>query len=323
MRKLAAVLLLGFVVMNCGFLAVHYHRDIPLERLLPRYADPAARFIDVDGARLHVMDEGPRDAPALVLIHGTGSSLHTWGGWVRALRDRFRLVRFDLPGFGLTGPNQDADYRISRYVQTTALLLDRLGLAQVSVAGNSLGGQVAWRLALDHPERVRRLILIDAAGYASADGRKVNVLDAGRVPIVKSLLRKVTPRSMVEQGLRDVFADDTRVTPPLVERHFQMLLRAGNRDAMIARLNAPWEDREADIPRIAQPTLILWGAQDTWIPPAVGERFAHDLPAAELIVYADAGHVPMEELPEQTAADARAFLERSASAADSVTREDG
>ncbi len=311
MRKLAAVLLLGFVIMNCGFLAAHFHRDIPLERLLPRYAAPDAQFLDVDGARLHVMDEGPRDRPALLLIHGTGSSLHTWDGWVNTLEQRYRIIRFDLPGFGLTGPRDDDDYRISRYVETTVSLLDRLGVDQVAVAGNSLGGQVAWWLALEHPQRVSHLVLIDASGYITADGRTRTVRDAGRVPIVKSLLRKVTPRGMVEQGLHDVYADDAKVTPPLVERHFQLLLRAGNRDAMVARLNAPWEDREGDIPQISQPTLILWGAQDQWIPPAVGERFATDLSNSELIIYPDAGHVPMEELPEKTATDVLAFLERT------------
>lgn len=310
MKKLAALLLLVFVVMNCGFLAVNFHRDIPVDQLLPLYADPAASFLEVDGARLHLMDEGRRDGPPLLLIHGTGSSLHTWDGWVRSLREHFRLIRFDLPGFGLTGPNADDDYRLTRYVETARALLDALAIERIDIAGNSLGGHIAWRLALDHPERVGRLILIDAAGYASADGRPVNVLDAGRVPIVKSLLRKVTPRSMVEQGLREVFADDSKVTAALVERHFRLLLRAGNRDAMIARLNAAWEDRESDIPSIQHPTLVLWGAQDVWIPPTVGERFADEMLNAELIVYPDAGHVPMEELPDRSAADARAFLTR-------------
>lgn len=311
MKRLAAVLLLLFVVMNCGFLAVNYRRDIPVDRLVSRYAAPGARFIEVAGARLHVMDEGPRDRPALLMIHGTGSSLHTWDGWVRMLRDHYRLVRFDLPGFGLTGPNEDEDYRVSHDVETTVALLDHLGLDQVAVAGNSLGGLIAWRLALDHPERVTHLVLIDAAGYKTVDGTSRTVLDAGRVPIVKSLLRKVTPRGMVEQGLLDVYADDSKVTPPIVERHYQLLLRAGNRDAMVARLNTPWEDRESEIPRIRQPTLVLWGAQDRWIPPSVAERFVDDLPNAESVVYPDAGHVPMEELPEKTAADARSFLDRS------------
>jgi pimeloyl-ACP methyl ester carboxylesterase len=227
---------------------------------------------------------------------------------VDALSDTFRVIRFDLPGFGLTGPNPDRDYRITRYVQTATAVLDHLGISRVDVAGNSLGGHVAWRLALSDPTRVRRLVLIDAAGYASIDGRPVNVLDAGRVPITKSILRRVTPKGLIAQGLRDVYFDDTLVTVPLIERHYRMLLRRGNRDAMIDRLNAPWEDREEDIRQVSQPVLIQWGAEDTWIPVTVAERFADDLPDARLIVYPDGGHVPMEEIPESTARDARAFL---------------
>ncbi len=308
MRKLAALLLLAFFFMNCGFLAVNYRRDLPAEVLEAEYADTASQFLEIDGARLHLKDEGPRDGEPLLLLHGTGASLHTWNGWVEALGSSFRIIRFDLPGFGLTGPNQDRDYRITRYVQTTKALLDHLGISSADVAGNSLGGHVAWRLALDHPTRVRRLVLIDSAGYASIDGRPVNVLDAGKVPFTRSILRRVTPKSMIAQGLRDVYVDDSKVTPPLIERHYRMLLRQGNRDAMIDRLNATWEDREADLPNVSQPTLIQWGAQDTWIPVAVAARFEQSLPNARLIIYDNGGHVPMEELPEVTSRDARAFL---------------
>lgn len=311
MRRLVA--LLGFLVLalNCGFLARHFHRDVPVETLKLRYADTASRFVDIDGATVHVKDEGTEIASPvpLVLIHGTGSSLHTWDGWVRAFGAQVRTVRFDLPGFGLTGPNRDDDYRVARYVETLDALLDTLGVDVVDVAGNSLGGHVAWMYALDRPERVRRLVLIDSAGYRTIDG-STTVLEAGRVPLLKTLFRKVTPRSLVEQSLFDVYADDGKVTPPLVERNFQLLLRAGNRDAMIARLNGTWDDREDELSSIRQPTLVLWGARDTWIPPTVGERFVADLPNAELRLYDDAGHVPMEELPEPTAADTLAFLAR-------------
>lgn len=311
MRKLVLVLVLALLAMNCGYLALHYRRDLPLSALAERYADDASQFLEVDGATLHLRDEGRGPAPPLVLLHGTGSSLHTWDGWVRELAGDFRLIRFDLPGFGLTGPNQDHDYRISRYLRTLDALLDRLALEQVDVAGNSLGGHVAWRFALAHPQRVRRLVLIDAAGYRAVEAGGATALDAGRVPLLKTLLRKVTPRSLVARGLYQVYANDAKVSPELIERHYRLLLRAGNRDAMVARLNAPWEDREDEIPRVAQPTLILWGAQDSWIPPSVGERFLADLPAAELEVYPAAGHVPMEELPAETAAAARAFLRRA------------
>ncbi len=306
MRKVVLALLLLLGVMNCGFLALNYRSDLPLSIVREAYADNASQFLAVDGAMLHVKDEG--SGPPLVLIHGTASSLHTWDGWTNALREQARVIRFDLPGFGLTGPNADADYSVTRSVRTLDALLDRLGVDQpVDLAGNSLGGWIAWRYALAHPARVRKLVLVDAAGYASIDG-SATVLEAGRVPVVKRLLRKVTPRALVASGLQDVYANDALVTPELIERHYRLLLREGNRDALVARLATPWEDHEAEIPKITQPTLVMWGAHDTWIPPAVAERFVADLPNAELRIYANAGHVPHEELPEETAHDLRAFL---------------
>lgn len=312
MRKwIILLLVIGVLAMNCGFLVTHYRADIPVATLRAEYAGSGARFIEVDGATIHLRDEAPAGGadsrPPLVLIHGTASSLHTWDGWADRLGDTFRIVRFDLPGFGLTGPNAENDYRITRYVRTLGALLDRLGIERADVAGNSLGGHVAWRFALAAPERVRRLVLIDAAGYPQVD-EKGNVLDVGRLPLVRRLLRKVTPRFLVEDGLRDVYADDTKVTPALIERHYRLLLREGNRDALIARLATPQEDRRADLPEVRQPTLVMWGAEDAWIPSEYARRFAADLPNATVEVYDGLGHVPMEEDPERTAADVRAFL---------------
>ena len=311
-RRVGALLLLLVAFANCGFLALNYRADVPFVTVREAYADDASQFLTVDGATLHVKDEG--SGPPLVLIHGTASSLHTWDGWTEILRHERRIVRFDLPGFGLTGPNVDEDYSVTRYVRTLKALLDRLGIeGPVDIAGNSLGGFVAWRYALANPDHVRAMVLVDAAGYASVDGG-ATALEAGRVPIIKRLLRKVTPRALVASGLYDVYANDALVTPELVERHYQLLLRAGNRDALIARLATPWEDYERQIPQITQPTLVMWGVSDAWIPVAVGERFVADLPNAELRVYERAGHVPHEELPRETASDLRAFLDRAANA---------
>lgn len=307
MRKVVLVLLLLLGITNCGFLILNYRSDLPLAEVREQYADEDSRFLTVDGATLHVKDEGT--GQPLVLIHGTASSLHTWDGWAEVLRAHRRIIRFDLPGAGLTGPNADGDYRIARYVQTLDALLDRLEVTgPVDVAGNSLGGWIAWRYALEYPARVRKLVLVNAAGYATVDGAST-VLEAGRVPWTRRLLRKVTPRAMVASGLHDVYANDALVTPDLIDRHHRLLLRAGNRDALLERLATPWENRESDIEKITQPTLVMWGAMDTWIPPATGERFVADLPHAEWRLYPNAGHVPHEELPIETARDVNAFLD--------------
>lgn len=140
---------------------------LPLEALVARYAAPetGSRFIEVDGFDIHYRDEGSRDKPVLVLIHGVMASLHTWDGWVAELAEHFRIIRLDVPGFGLTGGGRDRDYNGERLVKVFGMFLDRLGLKNVSIAGNSLGGYIAWNYALTQPHRVERLILIDPAGY--------------------------------------------------------------------------------------------------------------------------------------------------------------
>ena len=143
--------------------------DRPVDALKARWAAPPSYFLALQGMQVHVRDEGPRDDPTpIVLIHGTSASLHTWDGWAEALRSQRRVIRFDLPGFGLTGPNAADDYSMAVYVQWLGALLDRLGVQRAVLAGNSLGGEVAWATAHAMPERVDKLILVDAAGYAFA-----------------------------------------------------------------------------------------------------------------------------------------------------------
>ncbi|WP_415840401.1 alpha/beta fold hydrolase, partial [Roseateles saccharophilus] len=131
-----------------GF-AVSKAPDRSLDSLVPRWAPPPSDFLDLDGQLVHYRDQGPASDPVpLVLIHGTGASLHTWEGWATALSQTHRVISFDLPGFGLSGPNADGDYRDARYVTFVRRLLARLGVGRASVAGNSLGGEIAWQLAL-------------------------------------------------------------------------------------------------------------------------------------------------------------------------------
>jgi pimeloyl-ACP methyl ester carboxylesterase len=140
--------------------------DRPVEELKARWAQAPSQFITVQGMQVHVRDEGPRDDPVpVVLLHGTSASLHTWEGWTGALKGQRRVIRFDLPGFALTGPHPHDDYSIDAYVRFVVATLDRLGIARCVLAGNSLGGQIAWAVAATHPTRVERLVLVDAAGY--------------------------------------------------------------------------------------------------------------------------------------------------------------
>jgi pimeloyl-ACP methyl ester carboxylesterase len=279
--------------------------DLPLEELLPRYAGGTSRFIDIEGRHVHYRDEGR--GPPLLLLHGTSSSLHTWDGWVKALAGKHRLIRLDLPGYGLTGPAPDGDHSPARDARIVAELLTRLGVSQADVAGNSFGGRVALSFALAYPERMRKLVLIDAAGMS---GQKApGIFKLAKVPVLSSILRWVTPRFLVRKNVEEVYGVDARIREDTVDRYYDMARREGNRAAVLARFRgAPYPDLDDKVGAIRAPTLLLWGARDVWIPLPMGERLHRAIPGSRMIVYPDAGHVSMEELPEQSARDAEAFL---------------
>lgn len=279
--------------------------DLPLDQLKARWATGASRFVEVDGLDVHYRDEGT-GAP-IVLLHGTGASLHTWDTWADVLSASHRVVRLDLPGFGLTGPNPRGDYRIDAYVDLVDHFVERLGLGRFALGGNSLGGQIAWRFAVLHPDEVSALVLVDSAGYPRTV-RPLLAFRIGRWPIVSSLAPHLDPRLLVEKTLRQTYGDPTRVTPELVERYYELTLRPGNRAAFAARTATPFEDQTAGLRALHVPTLILWGGKDALIPVSDARRFAADIPGAALRVYDGLGHVPMEEDGRGTATDVYEFL---------------
>ena len=300
--KLFLLLAAGLLLVSAGL----YRSEIPPEAVEADYADGDSRFARIDGVRVHYKDEG--NGPALLLIHGTGSSLHTWDGWAAELGGDFRLIRPDLSGFGLTGPDPTGDYSAARRVEILAGLLAELGVGRCSVAGNSLGGHLAMQLALTHPERVERLILVDPAGYPRRRQGGWTVLDLGRLPLLRHLFARLTPRFLVARALREAYGDPSRVTPGLIDRHYRLLRRRGNREALLTGLSTE-STLDVDALRSArQPVLLLWGARDRLISVEMAPSFQRDLPSSELIVYDRLGHVPMEEDPETTARDARDFL---------------
>jgi pimeloyl-ACP methyl ester carboxylesterase len=300
---IAAGLLLLVVAIA---IAAMVRPDIPLEALLPEYGAPPSKFVEIEGMRTHYRDEGT--GPPLVLLHGFGSSLYTWDGWVRQLAGTRRLIRLDLPGFGLTGPVPDGDYRAERYVRVVAALLDRLGVDRTDIAGNSLGGRTALMFALAYPERVRKLILVDAGGFAPMPPPMVYRL--AQTPIVgRLLLLHVTPRFVIRRNLETVYGDPSRLTDAVVDRYQAMTLCAGNRAAMLARILGPPDPLLADrLGELKLPVFIQWGELDQWIPLSNAHGFQRGIAGAELRIYPGVGHVSMEELPEATARDADAFL---------------
>ncbi len=307
--RVLAVLLLALLALIGGFFAWSWAPDIPVEQLKTRWAPPPSQFVEVDGLQVHLRDEGPRNDPLpIVLVHGTSASLHTWEGWASGLKTTRRVIRFDLPGFGLTGPRAVNDYSIDVYVRFVTALLDQLGVQRFVIAGNSLGGEVAWAVAHAQPQRVERLILVDSAGYRIESLSIPLGFRMAGTPGLQKVMANILPPGMVEKSVRSVYGDPSRVTPELVAQYTDMARRAGNRAALRQRLAQRDTGREQDIKALKLPTLILWGGQDRLIPPVYAQRFAADISGSKLVMFDALGHVPQEEDPVATLAAVRAFL---------------
>ena len=310
MARFILRLLGGLMVLSAIALTLAHAPDRSVESLVARWAPPPSDFMQVKGQFVHYRDEGPRNDPVpLVLIHGTSASLHTWEGWVAALKGQHRVISFDLPAFGLTGPSSSEDYRSETYARFTLDVLDALHVQRFAVAGNSLGGEVAWRTALMAPARVDRLILVDAGGYAFQPKSVPIGFQLARIPLLNRLVDVILPRGVIEQSLQEVYGDPSRVTPALVDRYFELALREGNRHALVQRFQQM--ERGSDEARIAQlklPTLILWGGRDRLIPPEYAKRFNTDIAGSRLVMFEALGHVPQEEDPAATVGEVKRFL---------------
>lgn len=305
-------LLLVFGLTLAAFVTLSWAPDRPLDELTARWAPPPSQFVEIDGMSVHLRDQGRRDDPEpIVLLHGTSASLHTWEGWVKELARQRRVISLDLPGFGLTGPFPDGDYRVEHYTHFLLALLDHLRVNRVVLVGNSFGGQLAWRFALAHPERSARLVLVDAAGYPrNAESVPIGFRLAG-IPALAPLMGRLLPRSMIESSVRNVYGDPDKVDDGLVERYYQLTLRAGNRQALRQRFaQAPSGELHERIGELELPTLIIWGGRDRLIPVSNAERFAADIEGSQLVLFEALGHVPQEEEPQRTVAVLISFLAR-------------
>ncbi len=292
--------------------------DRSAESLVARWAPPPSDFIEVQGQVVHLRDEGPRNDPLpIVLIHGTSASLHTWEGWAAALKGQRRVIRFDLPGFGLTGPWSDTfsgnypheRYQGDAYARFTLALLDVLKVQHAVLAGNSLGGEVAWRTAFLAPERVAALVLVDAAGPAFTPLHVPIGFQIARVPVLNRVMESLLPRPLVARSVAAVYGNPAKVTEELVDRYYELTLREGNRRALSTRLQALKSGEDAErIATLKLPTLILWGGRDRLIPPTVAQQFQQQIAGSQLHVFAALGHVPQEEDPAATVAAVKVFL---------------
>lgn len=304
--SLSRLLRWGLYVFMAVWVYCNWHRDVPEEVLRQRYAFPDSRFAEVDGMPVHYRVTG--EGEPIVLLHDANTSLHVWAAWTDSLSRRYQVISLDLPGFGLTGPHPQGSYSAFMYAGFFDKFVQTLGLRKFHLAGNGLGAQIAWFYATEHPERLGRLILLDAPGFEKKGSNWINWL--AKTPVLNRVFWKITPRYFVRLMLEDVYADDQKVNDALVQRHFDLLLRPGNRKAFTDRASVSDNRPPVElIEKITAPTLILWGAEDTRISPETAYDFHTKISKSLLRIYQNNGHWPQAESPEATVGDVMRFLE--------------
>lgn len=272
---------------------------------LQKYANEQSRFLVIDGSLVHFRVEG-KGSP-LLLIHGAFSSLHTFDQWASILSKKNQVIRLDLPGFGLSGSRIDHDYSMEKFVNFLSQFLQIIGIKKCHLVGSSLGGWLAWEFVLKYPGRVNKLALISSAGFL--EDRNVPLpFKMARTPFIGKVIKYAVKKNVLEQFVRQVYADENKVTPELVDRYYDLFSRDGNPEAFLSLANGKYKDHTKKLKNIKCPTLILWGEEDIWLPLENGYKFRDRIPQAKLIIYEGVGHVPMEEIPIDTAKDLQAFL---------------
>lgn len=301
---LLALLAVAFVLLRVP--------DTDPQAMWAKYgAAPSQKLVLADGRTIHLRDEGPRDAPVIVLLHGSNADLHTWQPWADRLKSDYRVIRFDQRGHGLTGPAPDGDYAVDAFVADVDAVANRLGLERFVLAGNSMGGGIAMAYAMQHPERLAGLVLVDAGGADIQRKGSGNLLfTLAAFPVVNTLMAQITPRSLVERSFSQSVANQAIVTPEVIDRYWELARYPGNREATLARFAQPRTPFTAQqVAAVEVPTLVMWGKEDSLILYAAAGWYMDNLPNATLAAYDGIGHVPMEEAPDQSAADLRAFMQ--------------
>lgn len=311
------LILIGLiVVLGAAAYFVLRRPDIPYETLAARYETPASRYVDLpSGVRMHYESHGDDNAPTILLIHGFSASTHTWTAWAERLQDEYRVVTLDLPGHGLTRAPAGYQASINAFVDEVHAFAAAMQLSQFTIAGNSMGGHVAWEYTLAHPDQIDALILVDSAGWMpTAGGRDGEplVFQLMRNPLTKPIIRDLDSTRLTRDGLRNSFADPSLVTDEMVARYVDLSRAPGHRDILLAIVSGGRTPATPErlAPLASKPVLILHGAQDNLVPFTDGERFRDAISGAELIRFDAVGHIPQEEAPDASAQAVREFVYR-------------
>ncbi len=302
MRNWVLIVIIASATMACSA-----NKHLTSEVLKHRYTNEESEFLNFEGSQIHYRDEG--EGEVVVLVHGISSSLHTWDQWTGRLKQNYRVIRFDLPGFGLTGSNVKNEYSIDSYVSMLENLLVQLNVSQCYLVGSSLGGWIAWEYTYLHPDRVQKLVLMNAAGFTTPDDPPKPIRMAQK-PLFKNIAVKGAPKFLVRKFLKQAFGDRSKVDRDLVTRYYELNNYPGNPLAFYTIANSKYKSNTERLSKINQPTLILWGEEDKkWIDISHAYLFQELLPMDQLITYPGVGHLPMEEAPEQSVDDTIKFFE--------------
>jgi pimeloyl-ACP methyl ester carboxylesterase len=289
-------------------IGVMVYRDTPAEEVEAKWAKPPSQFVEVDGVRMHYRDEG--EGPVVVLLHANYSSLFMWEPWVAALRDRYRVIRLDLPAHGLTGPEPSGNYTLERIQQLFEKFVDEKGLERFTVVGTSIGGTVAMRYTADHPERIERLVLISPG---SLEPRVRGRTTPANVPRAADLLGYILPKSFTRFMLTNDYGDPQRVSDAVVDEWYEMWMREGNRLAMLNLLRQYVSGGVEDkIRAVSVPVLLIWGEKNKRVPLALAYETKNLLvnsPEVRLEVLPGIGHMLVQEAPEASSKLIRRYLD--------------
>lgn len=309
---LVALLVIAFLIFRTP--------DTDPAEMRAKYGGAPSQFVEISsGVSVHLRDEGPRDATAIMLLHGSNDDLHTWDEWAEGLRETYRIIRFDQIGHGLTGPDPDGDYSRANFAEDIREVADALGLETFVLGGNSMGGKHALAFALQYPERLEGLILVDASGIPLEFRTKTKEQeeDSGNIgfaiastPGLNKIAEQITPRALVKQSLEQSVSVQSVVTEQAVDRYWELLRYPGNRAATMARFTNGYDPLTAqEIASIAVPSLIQWGDEDRLIPLSAGEWLNATMPNSQMKVYTEIGHLPHKEIPGATLKDVKSWIE--------------
>ncbi len=295
--------------------------DVPRKELEAKYATGSSQFLDLpDGARIHFRDEGKPENPAIVLLHGFNGSLFNFERLVPFLVNDFRLISIDLPGFGLTGATPTADYTTEGFIDVVTKLTNELGIEKFSIAGNSMGGGVAWRYTLEFPTKVEGLILFASSGVGSKEDVKKFDERENNTPIVwrlmdsallKKFLHYYTPKFFATEGLKRSVYDQQFANADHANQFHDLVLLQGSRDAILSMTMGGRRKMYGpeSLSKITAPTLVIHGEEDNIAGFERSLVFKENIDNAEIKIYPEIGHLPMYEDPARTANDIIKFFQ--------------